>query len=80
VHVVTRRAESGRPAVAPVARSGTLRADTFLLQREATGGSPWLETAAYAVLAAVVAAWLALLAWALALAEPRRGPRSAVAA
>jgi hypothetical protein len=72
--------ESGRPAVAPRPRSGAMRADTFLLQREATGGSAWLETTAYAVLAAVVAVWLALLAWALLLAEPRRGPRSATAA
>ncbi|HEY3190614.1 MAG TPA: hypothetical protein VGJ70_24195, partial [Solirubrobacteraceae bacterium] len=72
--------QSGRPAVAPRPRSGAMRADTFLLQREATGGPAWLTTAAYAVLATVVAVWLGLLVWALGLAEPRRGPRSAAAA
>jgi hypothetical protein len=52
-----------------------MRADTFLLQREATGGPGWLEAVAYAAVAAVVAVWLALVAWALGLAEPPRAVR-----
>jgi hypothetical protein len=54
-------------------------ADTFLLQREATGGPGWLTSTAYVVLAAIVATWLVLLAWALRLAEPPR-PAAARAA
>ena len=67
--------QSGRPGVPVAPRSGVLTSDTFLLQREATGGPAWLQTAAYAVLAAIVAVWLALVAWALGLAEPRDGAR-----
>ena len=52
-----------------------MRADTFILQREARGGPAWLTTTAYAVLGIVVAVWMGLLAWALGLAEPRRHPR-----
>ena len=51
-------------------------ADTFLLQREATGGPGWLQAVAYGALAAIVAVWLALVAWALGLAEPRAGARA----
>jgi hypothetical protein len=65
--------QSGRPGVRVVARSGPMVADTYLLQREARGGPSWLTTTAYALLAVIVAIWLALLAWALGLAEPR-GP------
>jgi hypothetical protein len=68
--------QSGRPGVPLAARSGRMAADTFLLQREARGGPGWLTTAAYAVLAAIVALWLGLLTWALGLAEPR-GPAEA---
>ena len=71
--------ESGRPGVAPRPRSGPMVADTFLLQREATGGPGGLTSTAYAVLAAIVATWLVLLAWALRLAEPPR-PAAARAA
>jgi hypothetical protein len=67
--------QSGRPGVPVAARSGPMVADTFLLQREARGGSGWLTTTAYAVLAAIVAIWLGLLTWALGLAEPRGGAR-----
>ena len=63
--------QSGRPGVPVAARSGPMVADTFLLQREARGGPGWLTATAYAVLAAIVAIWLALLTWALGLAEPR---------
>jgi hypothetical protein len=71
--------QAGRPGVAPRARSGPLVADTFLLQREAKGGPRWLTSTAYAVLAVIVAVWLALLVWALRLAEPPR-PAAARAA
>jgi hypothetical protein len=67
--------QAGRPGVPVGARSGAMTSDTFLLQREATGGPGWLEAVAYAVLAAVVAIWLALVAWALGLAEPRGAVR-----
>jgi hypothetical protein len=53
-----------------------MTADTFVLQREARGGPRWLTTTAYAVLALIVAIWLALLTWALGLAEPRGRDRS----
>jgi hypothetical protein len=56
-------------------RSGAMQADTFILQREARGGPAWLTTTAYTILGIVVAVWLALLAWALGLAEPGRQPR-----
>jgi hypothetical protein len=52
-----------------------LRAETFLLQREATGGPGWLQAVSYAVLAAIVVVWLALVARALGLAEPRGAVR-----
>src|SRR4051794_6320403 len=64
--------QSGRPGVPVAARAGAMRADTFLLQREATGGPRWLEATAYAALAAIVAVWLALVAGALRRAEPPR--------
>ena len=48
-----------------------LTSDTFLLQREATGGPKWLTSTAYLVLATIVAAWLALTCWALRRAQPR---------
>ena len=67
--------ESGRPGAPAVPRAGAMGADTFLLQREATGGPGWLQAVAYGALAAIVAVWLALVAWALGLAEPRRQPR-----
>jgi hypothetical protein len=67
--------QSGRHGVPVAARSGPMVADTFLLQREARGGPGWLTTTAYAVLAAIVAIWLGLLTWALALAEPRGAAR-----
>jgi hypothetical protein len=66
--------QAGRAGVPVAARAGVLHADTFLLQREATGGPGWLQAIAYAVLAAVVAVWLALVARALRLAEPPREP------
>jgi hypothetical protein len=65
-----------RPGVPVAARSGPMTADTFILQREARGGPSWLTTIAYAVLAIFVAIWLALLTWALGLAEPRERARS----
>jgi hypothetical protein len=68
--------QSARPGVPVAARSGRMVADTFLLQREARGGPGWLTTTAYAVLAAIVVAWVALLTWALGLAEPRGGDRA----
>src|SRR3954454_18787925 len=68
--------QASRAGVPVGARSGVLTSDTFLLQREATGGPGWLEAVAYAVLAAVVGVWLALVAWALGLAEPRDGVRT----
>ncbi len=67
--------QANRAGVPARPRSGAMRADTFILQREARGGPAWLTTTAYAVLGVVVAVWLALLAWALGLAEPRRQPR-----
>ena len=67
--------QSDRAGVPVAAARGPMEADTFLLQREASGGPAWLTTTAYAVLAVVVAIWLGLLAWALGLAEPRRQPR-----
>jgi hypothetical protein len=68
--------QAHRPGVPVAARSGPMTADTFILQREARGGPAWLTTTAYAVLAAIVAIWLALLTWALGLAEPRDRGRS----
>ena len=61
----------GRP---PRARArARCTADTFILQREARGGPRWLTTTGLRRPGAiVVAVWLALLAWALGLAEPRR--------
>jgi len=67
--------ESGRPGAPAVPRAGAMGADTFLLQREATGGPGWLQAVAYGALAMIVAVWLALVAWALGLAEPRAGAR-----
>jgi hypothetical protein len=67
--------QSGRPGEPAVPRAGRMPADTFLLRREATGGPGWLQAVAYAALAAIVAVWLALVAWALGLAEPRGGVR-----
>jgi hypothetical protein len=63
---------AGRPGVPVAARAGVMPADTFLLQREATGGPAWLEATAYTALAVIVAVWLALVAWALRRAEPPR--------
>jgi hypothetical protein len=68
--------QASRAGVPVGARSGVMTSDTFLLQREATGGPGFIEAVAYAVLAAVVAVWLALVAWALGLAEPRDGVRA----
>jgi hypothetical protein len=68
--------QGNRAGVPVAARSGPMVADTYLLQREARGGPAWLTTTAYAVLAAIVALWLALLTWALGLAEPDRAARS----
>jgi hypothetical protein len=69
--------QASRPGVPVAARAGAMPADTFLLQREATGGRGWLEATAYAALAAIVAVWLDLVAWALprARAAARAGPR-----
>jgi hypothetical protein len=68
--------EANRPGVPVAARSGPMTSDTFILQREARGGPRWLTTTAYAILACIVALWLALLTWALGLAEPRDRGRS----
>jgi hypothetical protein len=68
--------QGNRPGVPVAARSGPMTADTFILQREARGGPAWLTTTACAVLAVIVAIWLALLTWALGLAEPRDRERS----
>jgi hypothetical protein len=68
--------QASRPGVPVAARSGAMTADTFILQREARGGPRWLTTTAYVVLAVIVAIWLALLTWALGLAEPRDRGRS----
>jgi hypothetical protein len=57
--------------VKPVPRSGPLTSDTFQLQREARGGPRWLTTLAYALLAAIVAGWVALTGWSLRQGEPR---------
>jgi hypothetical protein len=65
-----------RPGIPVAKRSGPMTADTYILQREARGGPRWLTTTAYAVLALFVAIWLALLTWALGLAEPRDRERS----
>jgi hypothetical protein len=47
--------------------------DKELLQREFTGGPPWLELSAYAVLLAIAVGWVWLVAWGLArLIEPGR--------
>src|SRR4051812_24163 len=51
--------ESGRPGAPVAARAGVLRADTFLLQREATGGPGWLQAVRYAGPPPIVAAWVA---------------------
>jgi hypothetical protein len=67
--------QANRAGVLVAPRSGPMKSDTFIPQREARGGPAWLTTTAYAVLAIVVAVWLGLLAWALGLAEPRRQPR-----
>jgi hypothetical protein len=65
---------SGRPAEELVRRDQAFGSETFLLQREATGGEPWVETLAYSMLAGIVALWLALTAWSVLLVErPRRG-------
>jgi hypothetical protein len=66
--------QAGRPGVPVAALAGATAADTFLLQREATGGPGWLEASAYAALATIVAVWLGLVAWALRRAEPPRAP------
>jgi hypothetical protein len=76
---------ANRPAVPAHSRAGAMTSDTFQLQREATGGPKWLTTTAYAILAAIVATWLALTCWALRRAEPDRprrakAPRAAVPA
>jgi hypothetical protein len=68
--------QAHRAGVPARPRSGEMRADTFILQREARGGPRWLTTTAYAILAFCVAVWLALLTWALGLAEPRDRERS----
>jgi hypothetical protein len=62
---------SHRPGVEPAPRSGPLTSDTFQLQREARGGPRWLTTLAYALLAAIVAGWVALTAWSLRQGEAR---------
>jgi hypothetical protein len=67
--------QAKRAGVPARPRSGAMQADTFILQREARGGPRWLTTTAYAILGVVVAVWLALLAWALGLAEPGRQAR-----
>ena len=55
--------------------------DKKVLQREAIGGSPALQRAAYAVLGLLAAAWIASLAWGLRRLEggrPRPRPRPPV--
>lgn len=47
--------------------------DKALLQREAIGGPPWLERAAYALLAFLALLWIASLAWGLALLNADAG-------
>ncbi len=73
--------QANRAGVPVAPRAGAMQADTFILQREARGGPAWLTTTAYVVLAIIVAIWLALLSWALGLAEPRgpARPRATVA-
>jgi hypothetical protein len=73
--------QANRAGVPAAPRAGAMEADTFILQREARGGPAWLTTTAYALLAIIVAVWLALLSWALGLAEPRGAarPRATVA-
>jgi hypothetical protein len=71
--------EADRPGVPVHARTMAMASETFLLQREARGGPAWMETTAYALLAAIVALWVALVAWALRAAEGGRtgGPPAA---
>jgi hypothetical protein len=66
--------EADRPGIPVRAREGALVSETFLLQREARGGPAWLELTAYLLLAAIVAVWVALVAWALRAAERGGGP------
>jgi hypothetical protein len=66
--------QADRPGIPVRARSGALVSETFLLQREARGGPAWLELTAYALLAVIVAVWVALIAWALRAAEGGGGP------
>ena len=70
--------ESGRPGAPAAPRAGAMGADTFLLQREATGGPGWLQAVAYG-------AWRvdrrrlarAAVRGRSGLAEPRRQPAPA---
>jgi hypothetical protein len=67
------------PAEGVVAQSGStaaFEADKAILQREATGGSIWLQRGAYAVLLGIAAGWLATLAWGLRRLETHRGSTS----
>jgi hypothetical protein len=61
--------QSGRAAEELKRRDEAFGSETFLLQREATGGEPWVETLAYSILAGIVALWLALSAWSVTLVE-----------
>jgi hypothetical protein len=67
--------QSGRPGVPVAARAGAMPADTFLLQREATGGHPVLQQVAYALLGGIGVAWIASLGWGLRRLD-REGARS----
>ena len=68
------RRRPAAPAFRSRPRSGAMRADTFILQREARGGPAWLTTTAYAVLGVVVAVWLGAAGLG---AGPRRAPAPA---
>lgn len=73
-------ADTAIPAPAVEATPTMTRAfvrDKKVLQREAIGGSPALQRAAYAVLGVLAAVWIASLAWGLRRLEAgRRRPRS----
>ena len=54
-------------------------ADKDLLQREQTGGSPWLEWSAYLTILAIAVAWVGSVAWGLGRLQHMR-PRTPVGA
>jgi hypothetical protein len=63
------------PAEGVAAQSGStaaFQADKAILQREATGGSIWLQRGAYVVLLGIAVGWLATLGWGLRRLETHR--------